>query len=355
MPTSSIWNRTAGCDAALSRGRCGLWDWDMARGRIFWSPSMHRMLGLPPRDCMLSFGEAARLMHPDDNDLYAVARSIAKGETTQIDHVFRMRHADGHCVWMRARAEVIDTSCEPDPPHRHRHGRHRAASAGASARRRPTSGCATRIESTSESFVLWDRDNRLVLCNSKYRETYGLGEEVLRPGNPRTAVEAACRRPTIQRRVTGGDRDGTSETSEVQLADGRWLQINERRTRDGGFVSVGTDITQLKRNEDQLRESRKRLMAMLDDLAASRRRSNARPSSFRANADYQAEKERAEAANRTKSEFLANMSPRAAHAAQRHHRLLRDPADGHVRAARIVEIRGILRATSTAAASTCSA
>ena len=295
-------------DAALSRGRCGLWDWDMARGRLYWSPSMHKMLGLPPRDCMLSFGEAARLMHPDDNDLYAVARSIAKGETTQIDHVFRMRHAKGHYVWMRARAEVIDTSSNQT----HLIGiamdvteQHRLAQRTAEADQRLLEA----LESTSESFVLWDRDDRLVLCNSIYRETYGLGEDVLRPGNSRSAVEAACRRPTIQRRVTGCDEKGTSETSEVQLADGRWLQINERRTRDGGLVAVGTEITQLKRNQDHLREVRKRLMAMLDDLAASRlalERQTKELSNL--NADYQAEKERAEAANRTKSEFLANMS-----------------------------------------------
>ena len=295
-------------DAALSRGRCGLWDWDMARGRLYWSPSMHRMLGLPPRDCVLSFGEAARLMHPDDNDLYAVARSIAKGETKQIDHVFRMRHAAGHYVWMRARAEVIDTTSNQT----HLIGiamdvteQHRLAERSAEADQRLLDA----LESTSESFVLWDRADRLVLCNSIYRETYGLSEEVLQPGNSRAAVEAACRRPTIQRRVTGGDRDGTSETSEVQLADGRWLQINERRTGDGGMVAVGTEITQLKRNQDHLRDLRKRLMGMLDDLAASRMALEHQTRELsKLNADYQAEKERAEAANRTKSEFLANMS-----------------------------------------------
>ena len=295
-------------DAALSRGRCGLWDWDMARGRLYWSPSMHRMLGLPPRDCMLSFGEAARLMHPEDSDLYAIARSIAKGETRQIDHVFRMRHAEGHYVWMRARAEVIDTSSHQT----HLIGiamdvteQHRLAQRSAEADQRLLDA----LESTSESFVLWDRHDRLVLCNSIYRETYGFGEEVLMAGTPRARVEAACRRPIIQRRVTGSDRDGTSETSEVQLADGRWLQINERRTGDGGMVAVGTEITQLKRNQDHLRESRKRLMAMLDDLAASRMALERQTKELsRLNADYQAEKERAETANRTKSQFLANMS-----------------------------------------------
>jgi two-component system cell cycle sensor histidine kinase PleC len=43
-------------DTALNRGRCGLWDWDLARGRIFWSHSMFAILGLDPRDDLLTFG-----------------------------------------------------------------------------------------------------------------------------------------------------------------------------------------------------------------------------------------------------------------------------------------------------------
>src|ERR1043165_1719124 len=35
-------------DTALNRGRCGLWDWDLASGRIFWSQSMFDILGLAP-------------------------------------------------------------------------------------------------------------------------------------------------------------------------------------------------------------------------------------------------------------------------------------------------------------------
>ena len=48
-------------DTALNRGRCGLWDWDLARGRIFWSHSMFAILGLKPRDELLSFGEVDAL------------------------------------------------------------------------------------------------------------------------------------------------------------------------------------------------------------------------------------------------------------------------------------------------------
>ena len=50
-------------DSALSRGRCGLWDWDIARGRIYWSDSMYEMLGYERRDEFLSFGEVNGLVH----------------------------------------------------------------------------------------------------------------------------------------------------------------------------------------------------------------------------------------------------------------------------------------------------
>ena len=53
-------------DTALNRGRCGLWDWDLARGRIFWSQSMFAILGLEARDDLLTFGDVNALVHPDD-------------------------------------------------------------------------------------------------------------------------------------------------------------------------------------------------------------------------------------------------------------------------------------------------
>jgi len=49
-------------DTALNRGRCGLWDWDLSRGRIFWSASMFTMLGLDSRNDLLTFGEVNALV-----------------------------------------------------------------------------------------------------------------------------------------------------------------------------------------------------------------------------------------------------------------------------------------------------
>jgi two-component system cell cycle sensor histidine kinase PleC len=296
-------------ESALSRGRCGLWDLDMEDGRLFWSRSMFEMLGIAPRDAVMSFGEVARLMHPDDKSIYSLARGIARGDLSQVDQVFRVRHASGHYVWLRARAQIIRSTSR----RAHLIGiamdvteQHKLAQRYAEADQR----LADAIDSTSEAFVLWDKHDRLVMCNLHYQQAYGLPDQVLVPGAERQVVLSAASRPVIERRLADPDPGHVmSQTTEVQLADGRWLQINERRTHDGGLVSVGSDITLLKRHQERLRDSERRLMATIGDLSASRIKLERQKAELSvANSNYQAEKERAEGANRAKSEFLANMS-----------------------------------------------
>ncbi len=61
---------------------------------------------------------------------------------------------------------------------------------------------------------------------------------------------AAGRKPMVRNKIaTGGPSIPGARTFEAQLDDGRWLHISERRTKDGGYVSVGTDITALKTHE----------------------------------------------------------------------------------------------------------
>lgn len=295
-------------DMALSRGRCGLWDWDMARGRLYWSRSMYDILGLESRESVISFGEASELIHPDDGNLYEIARQVAAGEINQVDHLFRMRHAKGHWVWMRARAQVVD----PSAAQTHLIGiamdvteQFRLQQRSAEADQRLFDA----IESTSEAFVLWDKDDRLVLWNKHYQAVHGLPDDAMVPGAARSIIEQAATRPVVERRLATPFAAGKARTYEVQLADGRWLQINERKTRDGGEVSVGTDITQLKRNQERLRDSEKRLMATIGDLSVSQAELKRKAMELSAlNQDFQIEKERAEAANLAKSQFLANMS-----------------------------------------------
>jgi two-component system cell cycle sensor histidine kinase PleC len=307
----SIYDTVRGrIDTALNRGRCGLWDWDLARGRIFWSHSMFAILGLDPRDDLLTFGEVCALVHPDDIHLYELATQLADGKTRSIDRAFRMRHARGDWVWLRARCEVTRQRDGADP--------HLIGIAvditeqkdlmektiAADVRLRDA------IETIPEAFVLWDADNRLVLCNSNFQDLHDLPDDAIKAGTSYEAVVAAGRKPVVR---TTGNHDGApalgARTFEAQLEDGRWLHISERRTKDGGYVSVGTDITTIKLHEEKLIHSERRLMATVADLRASQQALETQTQQLSELAEkYSEEKTRAEEANQAKSKFLANMS-----------------------------------------------
>ena len=290
-------------DTALNRGRCGLWDWDLARGRIFWSQSMFEILGLDTKEDLLSFGDVNSLVHPEDVRLYELAAELADATASTIDHAFRMRHAAGHWVWLRARCELVRQAGEP--------GLHLIGIAvditeqkslvektvAADMRLRDA------IETIPEAFVLWDADNRLVLCNSNFQGLHHLPDEAITVGASYESVVAAGSKPVVRNKVvTAGPSVPGARTFEAQLEDGRWLHISERRTKDGGYVSVGTDITAIKKHEEKLVDSEKRLIATVADLRASQQRSAELAEK------YAEEKTRAEEANQAKSKFLANMS-----------------------------------------------
>lgn len=124
------------------------------------------------------------------------------------------------------------------------------------------------IDSIGEGFVLYDADDRLVLFNRRYRDLKISDPDLARPGTPfesllrdgmrrglyRIAPERAeewmARRLALHRQ--GGP------PMEVQLADGRWLRIEERRTCDGGTVGLRTDITDLKAQALELAAANRR-------------------------------------------------------------------------------------------------
>ncbi len=297
-------------DTALNRGRCGLWDWDLARGRIFWSHSMFAILGVGPRDDLMTFGEVSRLVHPDDIKLYEVAAQLADAKASAIDHEFRMLHASGKWVWLRARCELVQ---QPGDPGVHLIGIavditeqktlvERTAAADIRLR--------DAIETIPEAFVLWDHENRLVLCNSNFQNLHNLPDEAIAAGTPYEDVVAAGRKHVIRSKLASEDPAiPGARTFEAQLDDGHWLQISERRTKDGGYVSVGTDITPLKQHETKLVDSEQRLLATVTDLRKSQHKLEIQAKQLSELAqNYSEEKTRAEDANQAKSKFLANMS-----------------------------------------------
>src|SRR5881392_707309 len=297
-------------DTALNRGRCGLWDWDLSRGRIFWSQSMFTMLGLDSRSDLLTFGEVNALVKSDDIDLFAIADQLASSKIDHIDQTFRMQHTDGHWIWLRVRCELSQGAADS--------GLHLIGIAvditeqKSLAEKTVEADLRLRdaIETIPEAFVLWDAGDRLVLCNSHFQRLHKLPDSAVTPGTSYETVIEVGSMPEVRTRLheTGTHAPG-ARTFEAQLDDGSWLHISERRTKDGGYVSVGTDITKIKQHEQKLIEGEKRRIATILDLRKSQQALEKQTGELADLAEkYSEEKTRAEEASQAKSKFLANMS-----------------------------------------------
>ncbi len=134
------------------------------------------------------------------------------------------------------------------------------------------------VESISEGFVLYDSNDRLVLCNSMFKKIYGYTDDDVTPGVRfeylvRHAVDTGV---IALEGVNGADyynrrimfhRSKPFDAFEIKLTSGRWIAIRERKTKSGGVVGVHSDITQLKRVEELLRESEQKQRDFAADAA----------------------------------------------------------------------------------------
>src|SRR3954466_9498969 len=169
-------------DTALNRGRCGLWDWDLSRGRIFWSNSMFAMLGLDNRTDLLTFGEVNALVKSDDIDLFEIADQLISEKIDHIDQTFRMQHVDGHWIWLRVRCEKTSGATDSSV---HLIGIAVDITEQKSLAERTVEAdlrLRDAIETIPEAFVLWDASDRLVLCNSHFQRLHKLPDSAVIPG-----------------------------------------------------------------------------------------------------------------------------------------------------------------------------
>jgi PAS domain S-box-containing protein len=167
------------------------------------------------------------------------------------------------------------------------------------------------IDAITEAFILYDKNDRVVLFNQRILDYYPQMVGYLRPG---LTFEDTLRHglATDQFVISGDPEAWIAERLEAHrnpgpvlerlTAEGRWLLVQEQRTADGGIVSIARDITPLKEQQAALERH-------VAELEAANRQVEQQAFQLRELADrFAIEKDRAEAASRAKSEFLAMMS-----------------------------------------------
>ena len=288
---------------AVEAARCGIWEWDLVADRVSMSDVTAVMLGWGGGGLATGADVIGRIAPEHRDRVRQALRSAA--EFGALDVSFCVPRPGDGSSWIDVRGQAFGAA--PTAAGKPGYARvigvaldvtdERAAEHRAQAAERRLHDA---IDSVSEAFVLWDRYGRLLMCNQTFREVFSLEARVLKPGATRTAVlklaELAVRAHTP---VAHPSRPGLRE---VETVDGRWLQVSERRTAEGGLVMTAADITGIKRQEEARRLNEEALQHAVERLEESRRELSDLAQK------YQAEKFRAEGANSAKSEFLANMS-----------------------------------------------
>ena len=283
---------------AVEAARCGVWDWDLESGQILLSDYMADLMGLE-RTGAVSAEAMMERIHPNYRE--AVNHALRQAETFGAFEVsFPVPDAQGRARWIDARGQARGERGEDgfssilgialDTTEARRAKAHAQAAEG-----RLRDG----IESVSDAFVLFDRQGRLILSNQAFQDAFDFEPGVLRKGALKADLNRIAALAIKSDQPAAGGRAGARE---VELYDGRWLQLVERFTSEGGSVVSAADITAIKHKEAERQRATERLHATISQLETREEELS------QLARKYEVAMTRAEAANQAKSEFLANMS-----------------------------------------------
>ncbi|PWU27937.1 diguanylate cyclase [Pseudomonas sp. RW407] len=251
-------NSQARLAMALEASELGLWDWNLRTDEVHHS-RLREIFGLD-QDAVRSMRADLRpLLHPDDVPL--LRRALAdhlRGRTDGYRVEYRVRHADGHWVWVEDRGRVMARDA------RGKVTRMLGTRCDVSARKRREEEqrlAATVFEAASEGIVILDADYRLLAVNQAFSRVTGhRPEEVIGEvaanlsGNPETRRQYLLIREELER--VGSWQGELLETRKNGEPYPQWLQLNmvrDNRGQPSHVVGFFADLTARRDAEERLR------------------------------------------------------------------------------------------------------
>lgn len=281
--TAALEERRELLEIVVHASHDGLWDWHVQTGVLYTSPRLKELLGYRDDEIGCDWTQWHTFVHADDVAAFDDAFGHIAAGAHELEIEYRMRTKHGAWRWYRSRAMAIRDAAGAT--------RRVAGSTSDITEQKLREQESTRarqlldeaIDVVDAGIVRFDADERLVFCNRRYREMYGVPPALAVPGTPFRDVlrDFFTRNPECRESLDVDAIVAQRLAQQRQARSGweqhlgeRWLLVSDRPTADGGIVSLRTDITPLKRIE----------------------------------ADLSLAKARAETANIAKSQFLANVS-----------------------------------------------
>ena len=147
----------------------------------------------------------------------------------------------------------------------------------AQERRRQDELLRDAVESLSEGFAIYDADDRLTMCNERYRDLHKTAADILVPGVTWGELMLSEAKRGLYAGAIGREEDWVQDRLAARQSfrsrfvyeqtDGRWIFGSNRRTRQGGFVVTLNDVTELKERERELRQARELLEDAIESLS----------------------------------------------------------------------------------------
>ncbi|MCB1969575.1 MAG: PAS domain S-box protein [Geminicoccaceae bacterium] len=260
----------------------GHFEHNMETGEEYWSPGIYDVLDIDreqvahPRHHMF-----IERVHANDRDKIeqALSRHVEHGDPYRVE--MRIRRNNGEYRWVESKGRVlrrpdgrpfrlIGATNDIDAFKKAEEQRLMHQAEAERFRRQFIDA----VESMQDGFALYDAQDRMVMCNRHFRKIFEAAGDIFKPGTTyyeqiRAGVMAGlikeaigCEEEWLAARMSSDNR---FDSSLVQrLADGRWLQISDRKTSDGGTVALRIDITQLKLTQERLASSERRFRDYAD-------------------------------------------------------------------------------------------
>jgi len=282
--------------AAIEGDRGGVWEVDLTGSAAFVSGSLAGLLGLLRKEQTMPLSKFLGLFHPDDRERFLAfaRRAHLQGE---FDFDIRLAHLP-LVLQCRGRAStrsgkemkrVIVGVAHDITVQRAAQARLKMAEAR----------LHSALSSMTDSFVVWDSMNRLLVWNNRFESFFGIAQGSLHMGMEHASVSLLANPSIADRFPYETEKE---KWVEYHLKSGRWVRYIETSTAEGGHVSVGTDITELRLREVDLKDNEQTLKNTVNVLKKSQ------DSIVELAERYASEKIRAEEASQSKSNFLASMS-----------------------------------------------